>query len=282
MSLRELADLRFNSSLARRVLRCVYKEGNVYRVLMGPLRGARLVYHSSMTFHVILGASDLGIFRFLERVLVRGGFMPPESLVADVGANLGFYTLWFARHFRSVHAFEPAPRPRTFLEENMAANSIRNVTIVNAACGSTDGSADFFLSPNAYCSSFDSSWAAGGDTSTSKITVPVVTLDSHFGGPGNAWPGLIKMDIEGGGTVALPGATRCLAEKRPFLLIESHTPDEDRAISAVLTQNDFVAWRFNTRSWVMDRTDTHPNPEGVWGTMFVCPSEKRRQIAARI
>src|SRR5262249_7853955 len=111
--------------------------------------------------------------------------------------------------------------------------------------------------------------------------VPVVTLDSHFGDQ-SAWPELIKMDIEGGGTFALPGAAKCFGEKRPFLLVESHTPEEDAAISRVLTGNDYTAYRFNTRAWVADRGSTHPNPEGVWGTLFACPAEKKQAVISRM
>jgi FkbM family methyltransferase len=148
-----------------------------------------------------------------------------------------------------------------------------------------NGTVDFFVSHHHHASSLHADWAkAGHGTEPEKITVPVITLDSYFGDTRKTWPDLIKMDIEGGGTFALPGAARCFAEKRPFLLIESHTPDEDRAVSHILLHNDYQAYRLNTRKWVEDRLDTTPNPQsvGVWGTMFLCPTEKQREVAARI
>jgi FkbM family methyltransferase len=283
MSLKDIVSLRFNSALLRGVLKRFYQEGDVCRVPMGPLRGARLVYHSSVNFHAILGIWDLDVFRFLNTVLIGGRLIGPESVVADVGANIGFYTLWFAPRVKSVQAFEPSPEPQKLLAENLAANDIRNVTVVKAACGATNGTVDFFLASHHHASSLHASWAKGDRSAEPpKITVPVVTLDSQFGDGQKTWPDLIKMDIEGGGTYALPGAARCIAERRPFLLVESHTPDEDRAISNVLTANDYAAYRFNTRKWVAERGATHPNPKGVWGTMFLCPAEKRQDVMARI
>jgi hypothetical protein len=90
------------------------------------------------------------------------------------------------------------------------------------------------------------------------------------------------MDIEGGGTKALPGAWRVLAESRPYLLVESHTPDEDKAISNVLTELDFRAYRLGDRRWVAHLDQTHPDPEGVWGTLLVVPAEKQREIQLAI
>jgi FkbM family methyltransferase len=281
MRLKDIADLKLHSGLARKVLKRVYHDGDVCAIRLGPLRGARLVYHPSVNFHAILGLWELEAFRFLQSVLVDGRLLGRESMVADVGANIGFYTLWFARRFRSVQAFEPAPEPQSMLAENLAANGAGNVTVIHAACGATNGTADFFLSHHHHASSLDASWVGNGNGSgPSKITVPVITLDSHFGETVKDWPDLIKMDIEGGGAFALPGAARCLAQKRPFLLIESHTYEEDCAVSDVLFTNDYAAYRLNTRKWLVDRTATRLHREGVWGTMFLCPAEKREDVSA--
>jgi FkbM family methyltransferase len=199
----------------------------------------------------------------------------PQSIVADVGANLGFYSLWFAGRVNQVHAFEPAPEARAMLMENLAVNGTRNVSIVASACGDRQGAIDFFVADHHHRSSFDESWA--GDRAT-KISIPVTSLDQYFADLGNNWPDFIKMDIEGGGTSALPGAARCLREKRPLLLIESHTPQEDGAISDVLRTYDYAAYRFETKAWVQNRETTHPDPLGVWGTMFLCPSEKKHHF----
>jgi len=81
------------------------------------------------------------------------------------------------------------------------------------------------------------------------------------------------MDIEGGGVLALKGCELCCRRARPFFLIASHTPDEDRAIAELLVKHSYHAYRVDTDGWVRFRDRVHPNPDGVWGTMFLCPTE---------
>src|ERR1700746_878898 len=145
MRLEDLIDLKFNSALLRGVLKFFYHGGDICTCRVGPLSGVRLVYHSSVNFHAILGLWDLDVFRFLQAVLIRGRLLSPQSVVADVGANIGFYSLWFSPRVRAVHAFEPAPEAQKLLSENLAANGVRNVAVIQAACGATKGSADFFI-----------------------------------------------------------------------------------------------------------------------------------------
>jgi hypothetical protein len=155
--------------------------------------------------------------------------------------------------------------------------------VSNMACGDRNGESDFFIADHHHSSSLHSSWAGNGTPGRARrIKVPVITLDSYFAQSTDGWPDLIKMDIEGGGTFALAGATRCFAEKRPYVIIESHTPQEDAAVSNVLTSYEYKAYRFDDKQWVQDRSATHPNPKGVWGTMFLCPEEKYVQLLAHM
>ena len=91
-----LADIRyaqFNSSLARHVLGLFYRAGGVYRLRFGPLRGLRMRYHPSVNFHAILGAWDAETFDLLDQVFVRSNLLAEDASVADVGGNIGYYTM---------------------------------------------------------------------------------------------------------------------------------------------------------------------------------------------
>ncbi len=91
----------------------------------------------------------------------------------------------------------------------------------------------------------------------------MTTLDTFFApDTGRPTPHFIKMDIEGGGTFALPGCGRILAENRPFVLIESHTPDEDRAISNVLCGFNYRGYRLDDRRWVRSQPRSTPTERG--------------------
>ena len=87
----------------------------------------------------------------------REGFMAelfercvePGSVVADVGANVGFFTLLAARQVGpegAVYAFEPDARTVRRLRANVARNGAEGVvTVVPKALSATDGVERFYL-----------------------------------------------------------------------------------------------------------------------------------------
>jgi FkbM family methyltransferase len=266
------------------VLGLFYRNGRAYRLWFGPLRGMRMYYDRSINFHAILGLWDTETFEILNRLLVTSGLLPDDSVVVDVGANIGYYAMWLsvvAIPKGQVFCFEPSPFALQFLRKNLALNRINNAAVIDSACGNLSGSADFFIAEHHHRSSFHAAWA--GRDNVQKISVPTTTLDDFFSAKtGRRHPTFIKFDIEGGGTDALPGCERLLREHRPFVLIESHTPDEDRAISNVLCQFDYRGYRLNTKKWIERPDGIHPLKDGVWGTMLLVPSEHYPRINSLI
>jgi hypothetical protein len=155
------------------------------------------------------------------------------------------------------------------------------VEVITEACGDHVGTTDFFLASHHHRSSLHEEWARGIQSAAEKITVPMTTLDAFFGPETNRRaPSFVKIDIEGGGTYALPGCRRIFVENRPFVLIESHTPKEDRAISDVLCNFEYRAFRLDDKRWVQRPEMTHPDKEGVWGTLLLIPDEHYVQVSA--
>ena len=70
-------------------------------------------------------------------------------VVADVGANLGIFSLWSTRLLEGrehrVFAFEPAPDTLTMLRENIAINGLGTIDVVPAACADREGTTEFFV-----------------------------------------------------------------------------------------------------------------------------------------
>jgi FkbM family methyltransferase len=274
---------RINSALMRRLLSAIYQDGKVYRVPMGPLKGMRLHYDRSVNFHAILGLWDIEALSFLRKVLTDGGYLRDGLVIADVGANLGIYSLWFARLLRGrrprIVAFEPAPETLGKLRINVAANAPDLVQIVPMACADREGSMAFFAGHHHHASSLIREWAQPeSPAGAESVQIETTTLDAFFHAPDRGSPDFIKMDIEGGGIVALKGCHRIFATKRPLVWIESHLPDEDRAISHVLTTHSYCAYRFDNRRAVVHPNETHPDPDGVWGTMLLYPAENASRI----
>lgn len=274
---RRVRGARINSRVVRGLLGLVYRPGRVYRLPFGPLRGARLRYDREINFHAMLGLWELDNVRFLQQTLLDTGAIRPDATVCDLGANIGMFSLWFARRCvprGRVHAFEVAPVTLERLRDTLALNGVGNVSVVPAAGADRSGRTEFFIGRHHHSHSLDATWSGGGDPATT-IVVDAVALDDYFdGSPARQLPAVVKIDIEGGGVRAIPGARRCLAQARPFVLIESHTPAEDAAISEAVVGNAYRAYRLDTRSWVTRPDRTHPDPDGIWGTLFLCPTDR--------
>jgi len=74
----------------------------------------------------------------------------PGATVLDVGAGTGAWVCLLARHARLVTAVEPSPAMIEVMEENLAAEGIQNVQIVQGAWPDADVAAhDFSLRSHA-------------------------------------------------------------------------------------------------------------------------------------
>lgn len=114
--------------------------------LLGPDRICRIVYgHQTVLVHVPLGDLD-----YIQRKLVDTrtfygikilkqieGMIGPDSIVADIGANIGNHTLFFALCCKAkhVHAFEPIRSNFEILTKNIEINHLPNVTAHNVPVG---------------------------------------------------------------------------------------------------------------------------------------------------
>jgi hypothetical protein len=99
----------------------------------------------------------------------------------------------------------------------------------------------------------------------------LTTLDAFFGPQTTRRaPAFIKFDIEGGSTEALPGCRQLFREARPFVLIGSHMPEEDRAISNVLCEFDYCGYRLSNRKWVKKPGGIYPEKDGVLAPCYWC------------
>lgn len=279
-TLRKLRNFEINSPVIRNWMsENLYREGQVYVIPFGPLRGMKLIYTEEVDVHTMLGLWEfknlLKLRKIIDALLNNKG----KITVCDVGANLGLYSLWFSKVLKQVgeiYAFEPIPDIAIKLKKNIDINDLTNIHVVESACGDKDGVMEFYLGSHFQRSSFDAEWA--GDA-TQKLMINVRSLDSFFSNPEMTPPSFIKMDIEGGATRALPGC-RLLTEKyRPIYLIESHHPSEDEAIGAFMREHRYQGYRVTNEQWISDLKTVYPDPNGVWGTIITYPHEINEWIS---
>lgn len=120
----------------------------------------------------------------------------PGMHVADVGSNLGLYTLEISRLAGSagrVYAFEPDPLMFDALCDNIAANHAGNVELFACAIGAEPG--QLVLNRSSFNSGDNRiGTAAGTALHSDRVSVPVQPLHEVLAG---RRVDLIKMDVQG-------------------------------------------------------------------------------------
>jgi len=139
-------------------------------------------------------------------------FVTPGTIVVDLGAALGYYTLLAIRGTGPtghVYAFEPHPESFRLLRLNTARANSTNVTLINAAVTDKEGTIPLYLSTsNPLAHSLGS-----GRTSNNYINVRTISLDRYMK---NTKVDVVKMNIEGSELLALKGM-RNIIEQNPNL-----------------------------------------------------------------
>jgi FkbM family methyltransferase len=152
--------------------------------------------------------------------------VPQGAVVYDVGANIGYISLLFARRVGKqgrVFAFEALPANVELLGKNLALNGMDNrVLVIQAAVTDASQPVRFLVHASPGMGRVAGS-AGRQDDFTREITVQGVSLDGFVYDQGNPPPWVVKMDIEGGEVLALPGMKHLLAEVRPLMLMDLHS-----------------------------------------------------------
>ncbi len=145
-------------------------------------------------------------------------YTPSGGYCLDVGANIGFYALKFARWVGpagKVVAFEANPAMVARIEQNRQLNHFDQLTIEARAVHNQAGKLQFYITADPVLSSLDDPTNA-----QQVIEVETVRLDDYLRDAG--WPRLdvIKLDIEGYDCQALLGARHSLEKFRPVITFE--------------------------------------------------------------
>jgi FkbM family methyltransferase len=160
-------------------------------------------------------------------------FLRPGGIAIDIGANLGEWTVPFARAVGAagrVLAIEPAPRSAAALDKTLAANALTQAEVIRCAIGDRDGTAEFAV-PIVTSARIDTGTAHIGPPGPGleSLNVALRSLDSLAAERGLGRLDLIKIDVEGHERRVLDGAATSLARFRPVLILETgHEAEGDR------------------------------------------------------
>jgi FkbM family methyltransferase len=138
------------------------------------------------------------------------------ATVLDIGANVGCYTLLFARWIGEgghVYAFEPAARSRAGLERHLALNGVSTrVTVRPEAVTDRSGNVPFVDD-----GTHGDNRLVPVPTGETRL-VPALSIDEFCEASG-VTPDVIKIDIEGAELAALRGARRTIAARGTSLAL---------------------------------------------------------------
>jgi FkbM family methyltransferase len=120
-------------------------------------------------------------------------FMPTSDTptIVDAGANIGLATFFFKTQYprARITAFEPEPSACAVLERNVQFNSLRDVTVVNAALSRDAGRAGLSGMPGSLVPSLKGS----RDLASDSVEVATDLLSRYI----DCDVDLLKLDIEG-------------------------------------------------------------------------------------
>jgi FkbM family methyltransferase len=151
--------------------------------------------------------------------LVRSSLLPGDVFL-DVGANIGYYACLAASRGAVAHAFEPHPDLVERMELTRTLNRFGDrLRIVPAAVAERDGTARFFLSPQAINCGLSSLLPLPHLQSGRQLDVATLSLDSYCRQQGIRRIRLLKIDVEGAELQVLAGAHMVLHALRPDAII---------------------------------------------------------------
>ncbi len=180
-------------------------------------------------------------------IMILQKILPKNSTLFDVGANIGLFTLHFAKLLASegmVYSFEPNIQIKSKLLNNIKLNNLKNIVVEEYALQNNHQilTQEFYIRQ-----SFQEDGRINYGISTlrknpfhnkSKQIVKTTTLDNYVKKHKISDIDLLKIDTEGADSDILFGGEKCVDEYRPIIIYE-YSPTFDSQANLKNTQSCF-------------------------------------------
>jgi FkbM family methyltransferase len=162
------------------------------------------------------------VFAYLESTLAN------YDSVIEIGANVGVFTVFFAKHVKQVFAFEPSRQAYVRLLENLHLNRMFNVQSFNCAVAAECGIVHFF-EPAGHLTNGSLNESFARIFSADVKSSPTLTVGGEIIGKfvHDSDKLLIKIDAEGAEGLVLSALAEIISKHRPALIIEVLSEFED-------------------------------------------------------
>ncbi|MBI4088157.1 FkbM family methyltransferase [Candidatus Kaiserbacteria bacterium] len=168
-----------------------------------PNPALRQTFHGYLT-NLIHEEETTALFRTIVK---------PGSVVLDLGANIGYFTLLFSRLVGpsgKVFSFEPEPRNFAYLSKNIEINEYKNVAAFEKAAAEKTGTTQLFVcsydTGHHTINQYDGvdAYRRGKPSEKRPIDIEMVKLDDFLKDK-TARVDVVKMDVEGAEPLATAG-----------------------------------------------------------------------------
>ena len=152
--------------------------------------------------------------------------MPQNSVVLDIGAHIGVYSVFFSKGFNAkVFSFEPVPNTLKWLCKTLDINNCNDlVSVIPSAISDKAGKARFFISKTYDVSAANSlvGYDEGViDSRDGSYEVDMISID-EFVKERAIKPNVLKIDAEGVELQLLKGAAHTFLTYRPIATLGLH------------------------------------------------------------
>ncbi|PSF36238.1 hypothetical protein C7H19_13605 [Aphanothece hegewaldii CCALA 016] len=149
-------------------------------------------------------------------------FIQENDIVLDIGANLGYFSLLFAKQVGNkgkVYAFEPEPNLFLLLKKNVEVNQYQNITLINKAVSHQNTSLKLYISED----NIGDHRIYDAEDGRQYIEIDSLKLDDYFA---DFEPEirLIKMDIQGAEYEALQGMINLINKNKKVEIVTEFSP----------------------------------------------------------
>ncbi len=152
-----------------------------------------------------------------------------SNTVIDIGANIGYHTLYLASSAGDVRCigFEPNPGIYEEFKRNIGINGFANVTAYPYAVGDKCGVTEFYATnETAVNRGLSAINCPGNGSGYSKITVKLITLDSFLDDAAKENTRVLKIDAQGYEYQVISGALDLIKKSQPVIFMEYHEESE--------------------------------------------------------
>jgi FkbM family methyltransferase len=150
---------------------------------------------------------------------ILSSLIDKDTVLVDVGAYMGFYTVYACRRARRVLTIEPNPMALAYLKTNVALNNCHNAIVVPKAVSDKRGVVKLRI-PRPAKKGHISTMASivWSFKEALEIDVEADTLDNIVDEAGLDSVDFIKIDVEGAEGLVVKGAERTLRKAKAILI----------------------------------------------------------------